>query len=175
MRLIRRAKLLPIPQLPSHGPPLHPQPRHDTEPRRRKAARDKEHTDPRDELKQVVRARDDAKAEALGDTALGGALGAEVGEDDVGVEVGELAEEVHRQSGSEDVRVPALLEGRGSSGVGGEDPVRDVEHGEPVVGEVAEDVGGWHGGGGEAVEEDGFELALDEVRDDEGEGDGLHG
>ena len=93
----------------------------------------------------------------------------------MGVEVCELAEEVHCQPGGYDVRIGAFLERGGSAGVRGKDPVRDVEHGEPVVGEVADDVGGGHGGGGEAVEEDGFEFALDEVEDDEGEGDGLHG
>lgn len=175
MRLIRSPKLLPIPQLPPHRPPLHPQPRNHTEPACRKAARHKEHANPRDELKQVVWAGDKAEAEPLGDPALGGAAGAKVGQDDVGVEVGELAEEVYCQTRSDDVSIPALLERRRSGGVGGEDPVGDIEHGEPVVGEVAEDVGRRHGGGGESVEEDGFEFALDEVEDDEGERDGLDG
>ncbi|KFY01738.1 hypothetical protein V490_00783 [Pseudogymnoascus sp. VKM F-3557] len=175
MRLIRSPKLLPVPQLPAHGPPLHPQPRHDAEPSRSKRARHNQDTNPRDELEQVVRARDDSEAESLGDSALGGAAGTEVGEDDVGVEVGELAEEVYCQTGGDDVGVLPLLERCRGNRVRGKDPVGDVEHGEPVVRQVPQDVGGGHGGGGEAVEEDGFELALDEVQDDEGEGDGLHG
>lgn len=46
---------------------------------------------------------------------------------------------------------------------------------EPVVGRVFEQVGGGHGGGGEAVHEYGFELPLDEVRRHEDEGERLEG
>ena len=38
---------------------------------------------------------------------------------------------------------------------------------------VLEDVEGGHGGGAEAVDEEGFEFAFEEVEEDEGEGEGL--
>lgn len=41
------------------------------------------------------------------------------------------------------------------------------------MGAVFEDVEGGHGGGAEAVDEEGFELALGEMETDEGEGEGL--
>ena len=43
------------------------------------------------------------------------------------------------------------------------------------MGAVFEDVEGGHGGGAEAVDEEGFEFALGEVKADEGEGEGLEG
>lgn len=43
------------------------------------------------------------------------------------------------------------------------------------MGAVFEDVEGGHGGGAEAVDEEGFELALGEVQADEGEGESLEG
>lgn len=43
----------------------------------------------------------------------------------------------------------------------------------PVVGGVLDEVTERHGGGGEAVDEDGLVLALDEVEDDEGAEDEL--
>ena len=41
------------------------------------------------------------------------------------------------------------------------------------MGAVFENVEGGHGGGAEAVNEQGFEFAFDEVETDEGEGEGL--
>lgn len=41
------------------------------------------------------------------------------------------------------------------------------------MGAVFENVEGGHGGGTEAVDEEGFELAFGEVETDEGEGEGL--
>lgn len=41
------------------------------------------------------------------------------------------------------------------------------------MGAVFEDVEGGHGGGAEAVDEEGFELAFGEVETYEGEGEGL--
>lgn len=45
---------------------------------------------------------------------------------------------------------------------------------EPVEGAVLDDVEGGHGGGGEAVQEGGLELALDKVRDEHVEANLLH-
>ena len=53
-------------------------------------------------------------------------------------------------------------------GVGAEETRKD-----PVEGAVFEDVAGRHGAGGELMHEEGFELALDEVRDEHGEGEPL--
>lgn len=41
------------------------------------------------------------------------------------------------------------------------------------MGAVFEDVEGGHGGGAEAVDEEGFEFAFEEVQTGEGEGEGL--
>ena len=43
------------------------------------------------------------------------------------------------------------------------------------MGAVFEDVERGHGGGAEAVDEEGFKFAFEEVEDDEGEGEGLEG
>ena len=43
------------------------------------------------------------------------------------------------------------------------------------MGAVFEDVEGGHGGGAEAVDEEGFEFAFEEVKAGEGEGEGLEG
>ena len=61
-----------------------------------------------------------------------------------------------------------------SGGGGPVDPVGHVEAGEePVVGGVLENIEGGHGGGGEAVDEERFEFAFEEVDCYEDEGEGL--
>lgn len=58
-------------------------------------------------------------------------------------------------------------------GVGAE---RDIDAGEePVVRGVLEDVAQGHGGGGEAMDEHGLKLALEEVQRDHRHGEGLGG
>lgn len=62
----------------------------------------------------------------------------------------------------------------GSWGGGEVDPVSHVQaRQEPVVGAIFENVEGGHGGGTEAVDEEGFEFAFGEVQAYEGEGEGL--
>lgn len=77
------------------------------------------------------------------------------------VQVGQFSEYKEPQS-----NVPEKHVGFGCCcrGVGAENPVCDVEAGQdPVVGAVLEDVASGHGGIAEAVNEDGLELAFQEV------------
>ena len=79
----------------------------------------------------------------------------------MGGEVGKLAEKVEGDGGVGEEGVGVWFGGRGGGRVG---EVGDQEAGEqPVVGGVFEDVQEGHCGEGEAVHEEGFELALEEV------------
>lgn len=166
MRLIRARKLLAIPLLPDHRPSLHHPPRRREENTRSPRPRHKRNANPRHDLKQVVRASDPVEAEALRDSPRRGATGTEVAQDDVGVEVCNLAIDVEHDAGVDDSALGArqCAERHAGGAAGGEDEVGDVQPGEdPVVGAVAQDVDGGHGSGGEFVDENSLELALDEV------------
>lgn len=64
----------------------------------------------------------------------------------------------------------------GVEGVGAVGGVSDCEAGEePVMGAVFEEVEEGHCGGGEAVDEEGFEDSFGEVEGYEGAGEGLEG
>lgn len=81
-------------------------------------------TNPREDLKQVVRASDQTKSKAGWDTPLGGTRAAQVAQDQVGVQVGQF-----RKGEETQARIPEILVG----GVGcrsriwTEGPVGDVE------------------------------------------------
>lgn len=60
---------------------------------------DQQDRDPRDALKQVVRARHPVEAQAARDAALRAARRAKVAENQVRIEVAELAHEVERDGG----------------------------------------------------------------------------
>jgi len=177
MRPIHARKLLAIPLLPHHGPPLHHPPRDRDKDHRGPAPRHERDADPRHDLKQVVRARHPVKPEALRDAPGRGAARAQIAQHDVRVEVRELAVDVEREAGVDGVRLRVGQRGEGPAGhaAGREHEVRDVEPGEdPVVRAVAQDVGGGHGGGGELVHEHGLELALEEVQQQHPHGERLH-
>lgn len=107
----------------------------------------------------------------MGYPSLGAAIrGAEAAENEMRVQVAEFAEDVQRHAQPSDVRVRRPRGGRG--GAVGEDG--DVQAGEePIVEAVLDEVEQRHRGGGEAVDEEGFQLAFQEVQGYEGAGEGL--
>lgn len=87
------------------------------------------------------------------------------------VEVAEFADRVSGEAGQEE---GARRMGRGGWRGGSVEPGGHVQAREqPVVRAVLDDVARRHGGGGEAVHEERFEFAFEEVQHDEGEGEGL--
>lgn len=86
------------------------------------------------------------------------------------VEVSQLPDRVESDARPCDPRVRSSSRGRPVA-VG---PEGDVQSGQqPVVGAVFEEVEEGHCGGGEAVEEEGFEFAFQEVQGYEDAGEGL--
>jgi hypothetical protein len=135
------------------------------------AATGDDDADPGDDLEHVVGAGDEAGAVALGDAPLGAAGGAQTGEVEVDDGVGDLAEEVDEDA---DEGGGGAVLGLCRGGPGGVDLPGAQESGQgPVVGRVLEDVAGGHGGGGELVDEEGLDLALEEVAGEEGEAEPL--
>lgn len=124
-------------------------------------ATDQVDTNPREDLKQVVRASDQTKSEAGRDTPLGGTCAAQVAQDQVGVQVGQLRKDKETQARIHEILVGAV---GCRSRIRTEDPVGDVEAcQEPVVSTVLENIAGRHGGIAEAVDEDRFKFAFQEV------------
>lgn len=130
---------------------------------------------PSQALKQIIRARHPIKPEPARDTTLCAPRRAQVAQCQMSVEVRQLAEDVQRDGGvGEGVAAGGVMRGGRRGRAVGE--VGDQHAAEkPVVGGVFEDVGVRHGGEGEAVDEDGFQLALEEVQRDHPEGEGLEG
>lgn len=87
---------------------------------------------------------------------------AEIAQHDVRVQISNLADDVEQNCGIGDVGVrwPGGWSGRP---VGPEGDVCASE--KPVMGRVFENVQERHGGGGESVDKERFELAFDEVND----------
>lgn len=124
-------------------------------------ATDQVDASPREDLKQVVRASDQTKSKARWDTPLGGTRATKVAQDQVGVQVGQLRKDEETQACIQEILVWGVS---CRSRIRTEGPVGDVEAcQEPVVSTVLEDVAGRHGGIAEAVDEDRFELAFQEV------------
>lgn len=77
------------------------------------------------------------------------------------VQIRQLSKQKECQSNVQEDRIGL---GRGRCGVRTEDPVCDIKAGQdPVVGAVLEDVAGGHRGIAEAMDENRFELAFQEV------------
>ena len=122
---------------------------------------DQEHTQPSQDLKEVVRAGNQAEAEARRNATLGSTRATETAQDIVCVQVGQLTKDEDRETEVHEGFVGSVCSG---SGVRAEDPVGDVETSQdPVVGAVLDDVAGGHGSAAKAVHEDGLKLALEEV------------
>lgn len=96
------------------------------------------------------------------------ASGTQVAQREVRGQVAELADGVESESGVGDVGIRGV---GGDGGVRAIGPERKVSTGEePVVRRIFEEVCKGHGGGREAVKEESFELALEEVKNYKGEG-----
>lgn len=123
-------------------------------------------TQPSNDLKHIVGASDKVEPEALGNATLSGTRTTEAAQNQVSIEVEDLAQSEQSKTG---IQKGGIGLGRGGGGVRTEDPVGDVETGQsPVVRAVLEDVPGGHGGVAEAVHKDGFILTLQEVQGQEG-------
>jgi hypothetical protein len=123
---------------------------------------DKENTQPSKDFKEVVRASDSTEPKSRRNATLSGTRAAQVTQNVVRIQIGDLTEDEERQTSVHKSHVGG---GTGSSRVRSEDPVGDVETGQhPVVGAVLDDVAGGHGGAAEAVHEDCLVLALQEVQ-----------
>ena len=124
-------------------------------------ATDQVDTNPGKDFKQIVGTGHQAESETRWDTALGSTRSAQVAQHQVGVQIGQLAKCEESQSCVKKLRVEVVsCRGR----VGAEDPVCDVEASQdPVVCTVLEDIAGRHRRIAEAVNEDGFELAFQEM------------
>lgn len=169
--LVLVAELLAVRLLLAPAPGVHVVRPDDNEQQQGRAAGHQDNTNPSNDLEHVVGARHQAKTVAVRD--LAGRLPglAQVREVPMHVEVGQLADGVegHAHVGDEVVGGGAARQGGG--GEGGVDLEGAEEAGDgPVEQRVAEDEGEGHGVGGELVQEQGLELALDEVRADHGEG-----
>lgn len=116
--------------------------------------------DPRKHFKHVVGAGYQAEPESGRDSPFRGPRSTEITQNQVSVQVRQLCE-------SEESH-PAIQEscvGFGCrSGIGAEDPVSDIEASQdPIVGAILEDVARRHRSIAETVDEDGFELAFQEM------------
>lgn len=173
LRLVLSAQLLPVPALLLLSPDRHLTDSDRNEQRRAPVPVHKQDRNPRHALKSVVGASHPVEAKASGNAAISATRAAEGTQRQVCGEVGELAEDVQRHGGVGQEGRGVGLCGRGVGRVG---EVCDQDAGEqPVVGGVLEDVEERHGSQGEAVDEEGLELALEEVQHDHPEGQGLKG
>lgn len=173
LRLVLSAQLFPVPALLLLGPKRHLTNSDRDEQRCAPVPVHKQDRDPRHALESVVRASHPVETKASGHAAISATRAAESAEGQVCGEVGELAEDVQSHG-----RVGQERRGVGVCGwrVGRVGEVCDQDAGEqPVVGGVLEDVQERHGGEREAVDEEGLELALDEVQHDHPERQGLQG
>lgn len=133
--------------------------------------RDEDDADPRGDLEHVVGRRHQAGPDAAGDALLGAAGLAQARQVLVHDEVARLAAQEQREAHV----VQGAERSAGSRRPGRVDEVAGQQAGEdPVEERVAEDVEGWHGAGGEVVQEGGLELTLDEVRHEHVEARLLH-
>jgi hypothetical protein len=135
------------------------------------------HSNPRHNLKEVIRARHRNHAEdaTLWNASLRSTCTAQTHERDVRTQIPQFAN--HKQQDREGIP-PAIRRWVRCRTIdaGGVSAQSDVEAAEdPVVSGVLEDVEEGHGCIGEAVDEEGFEFALGEVQDDEDHGEELGG
>jgi len=119
-------------------------------------------TQPSENLEHIVGAGNPVKPKALGNATLSGTGATEITQNQVGIEVEDLAESENSKTGIHESLVGLRCSG---GSVRTEDPVGDIETGQhPVVSAILEDVASRHGGAAEAVHEDSFILALQEVQ-----------
>lgn len=118
-------------------------------------------TNPGNDLKQVIGARHKVEPEPGWDAPLGSTGSTQIAKHQVGIQVGQLAEDEKRKTTVEEGWVGFV---GSSSRIGAENPVRDIEAGEnPVVSAVPEDVADGHSGIAETVDKESLELSFDEV------------
>lgn len=168
--LVAVAKLLAVGALLALGPVVHLDDAHGDESGDGPVAAGDDDADPGQDLEHVVGAGDEAEAVADGDLALGAAGGAQGGQVAVDEGVARLAKQV--DGGAHGVNDG--LVGRGGERGGAVDEVgaQQTRDG-PVEEAVLEDVEEGHGVGGELVDEEGLDLALEEVQLDHAEGEPL--
>ena len=93
----------------------------------------------------------------MGDSPFRSPARTEIAQDEMRVEVSEFADEEE----SEGRVCDRWIGGEGGRGIGAIYPICHIEAGEePVVSGVFKDVEEGHGGGGEAVDEEGFEFTF---------------
>lgn len=173
LRLVLAAQLLPVPALLLLRPESHLAHRNRNEQSSAPVPVDDQDRDPSERLKSIVRASYKIETQTSRNAALCAARTAERAQRKVGRKVGKLAEDIERYGSVGQKRRGVVVRGDGSGRVG---EVGNQHAGEePVVGGVLEDVEEGHGCEREAVDEEGFELALDEVQHDHPEGEGLQG
>lgn len=173
LRLVFSAQLFPVPLFLLLSPERHLAHSDRNEERSAPVPVHQQDSDPSHALKSVVRASNVVETETSRHTTVSSARTAQVAQRQVGGEVGELTEDVQSNGGVSQERRGVCACGRGQGRVS---EVCDQHAGEqPVVGGVLEDVEEGHGCEGEAVDEEGLELAFDKVEHDHPEGEGLEG
>lgn len=165
--LVLIAELLAVTLLLLPSPAPHLRTSHESEEQHTPAQlADQEDTQPSQNLEEVVGAGNQTETKSRWNATLGSTSATQTTQDIMCVQVRQLTKDKDRET-----KVHKTLVGsarRGSS-IRAEDPVSDVETGQnPVVGTVLDDVAGGHGCATEAVHEDGFELALQEVQGQQG-------
>lgn len=163
--LVLVAKLLAVSLLLALGPDQHLRATNGNEERNGPVAADNNDTNPGQNLVHVVGASNETESVAGGDLALGAAGGAEGGQIVVDEGVANLAKEVEGGSGGVDGGLVGLG-GEGARPVDG-DGAEEAGKG-PVEEAVLDNVGDGHGVGRELVDKGRLELALEEMRHDEG-------
>ena len=118
-------KLFTVPLLTDNSPPLHRIPRHSNEESGCAGAGNHKDTHPGNNLKEIVWACHPVEAEALWNATRGGSGWTEVGENDVGVKVGQLAVNVGGNTSPDEVLciLRQRLHRGSSQGVWCKDPV----------------------------------------------------
>lgn len=163
--LILRAHLLPIPTLLLLRPQSHLASRHSGKQHSGPTPRNHTHGKPSHDLEQIIGTRHPTKAKPRRDASLCAASRSQVSEDDVRVQVCQFAENVSCEGGVVDERVERC----GGSGVGGRVDEVSNQHSrqDPVVRAIFDDVGSRHRSSAEAVDEEGLQLPLQEVKADQ--------
>lgn len=158
--LVFVAEFLAIPTLLLLAPRAHLRSRNNQKQDGAQTPAHKSNTDPRKDLKEVVRARNEIETDATGNAALGGAWASQVLKYHVRVKVEQFADDKEGYAGVGDERVRSICSWAPRS-IGPESEV-DTRQG-PVVCTVLENVACRHRGGREPVHEQGLILTLDEV------------
>lgn len=158
--LVLVAKLFAIRSLLTLGPGKHLRGANTDEKRHRPVPTGNDDTNPRQNFVHVVGACDNGEPVTRGNLALSPTGRAQRGQIQVDQGVTSLAKEVKSKSNE----VESRLIGTSGKGVGVVDGHGAKKAGKsPVEETVLEDVGNWHGVGGEFVNEESLDLAFDEM------------